>query len=127
MVKSVPLVPRFRDFGLMETFRLSPVLSSELSKLVPEIYRGRKTASGQDAITVLTSYTGGRKVPFRNLRELESALTAVGEELHSGYILSYQPDRDDPGYHRIRVEVARRDVVVHTRPGYYMDANSPSR
>jgi VWFA-related protein len=93
----------------------------ELSKLVPEIYRGRKTASGQDAITVLTSYTGGRKVPFRNLRELESALTAVGEELHSGYILSYRPDRDDPGYHRIRVEVARREVVVHTRPGYYMD------
>ena len=99
----------------------------ELAKLVPEIYRGRKTASGQDAITVLTSYTGGRKVPFRNLRELESALTAVGEELHSEYILSYRPDRDDPGYHRIRVEVVRRDVVVHARPGYYMDTSFPSR
>ena len=99
----------------------------ELAKLVPEIYRGRKTASGQDAITVLTSYTGGRKVPFRNLRQLESALTAVSEELHSEYILSYRPNRDDPGYHSIRVEVARRDVVVHTRPGYYMDTSSPSR
>ena len=99
----------------------------ELARLVPEIYRGLKTATGEDAITVLTGYTGGRKVPFRNLRDLESALTTIGEELHSEYILSYRPDGDNPGYHRIRVEVARRDVVVHTRPGYYMDSSSPER
>jgi hypothetical protein len=92
----------------------------DLGRIVPEIYRGSKTLSGRDAVTVLTSYTGGRPLPFRKLRNLEDAIASVGEEIHSEYVLSYAPDHADPGYHRIRVEVAKPDAVVRTRPGYFV-------
>jgi len=95
--------------------------SIDLGRIVPEIYRGAKTLSGRDAVTVLTSYTGGRPLPFRKLRNLEDAIASIGEEIHSEYVLSYAPDHADPGYHRILVEVAKqKNAVVHTRPGYFV-------
>ncbi len=87
---------------------------------MPEIYRGTKSASGQDYLTILTSETGGRQFPFRTLRDLETGISAVGEELHTEYVLSYTPDLSDEGYHRISVVANRPDVLVRSRPGYYV-------
>jgi hypothetical protein len=39
---------------------------------VPEIYRGAKT--GADAVSTMTDYLGGTRIPFRNLRQLEMGL-----------------------------------------------------
>jgi len=94
------------------------VVSADLMKLVPEIYRGAK--SGADPLSTMTDYLGGTRIPFRDLRQLEAGLAAIGEELHTGYILSYTPDRADAGYHRIRVETPRRVSSVRARPGYYI-------
>jgi hypothetical protein len=69
---------------------------------------------------ILVSETGGRPIPFRKLRELDSGIAAIGQDLHTGYVLSYRPDRDTAGYHQIRVEVTRAGVTVRARPGYYM-------
>ena len=47
----------------------------------------------------------------------------LGEELHSQYILSYQPnDTEDAGYHEIRVEVNRPALEVRARQGYWAAA-----
>ena len=54
-------------------------------------------------------------------RGLEEALSSLGEELHSQYILSYMPNTsEDGGYHTIRIVVDgyNPDWVKH-RPGYY--------
>jgi VWFA-related protein len=94
--------------------------SVDLGKLVPEIYRAGKAGAGQDELTIVTSETGGRQIRFRNLHDLETGISAIGEELHTEYLLSYTPDRDEPGYHRIRVQAERPGVVVRARPGYYV-------
>jgi hypothetical protein len=94
------------------------VVSADLTKLVPEIYRGAK--SGADEVSTMTDCLGGTRIPFRNLRQLETGLAAIGEELHTGYVLSYTPDRSDAGYHRIRVDTPGRRLSVRARPGYYI-------
>jgi hypothetical protein len=98
------------------------VVSADLMKLVPEIYRGAKSGpkSGEDALSTMTVYLGGTRIPFRNLRQLEAGLASIREELHTGYVLSYTPDRADAGYHRIRVETPGRVLSVRARPGYYI-------
>jgi len=92
----------------------------DLGKVVPEIVRGQRTASGQDDLVILANELGGRRLPFRKLRDLESGLAAIGRDLHTGYVLRYTPDQNDEGYHQIHVEVARADVTVRARPGYYL-------
>jgi VWFA-related protein len=92
----------------------------DLGKLIPEVYRAGKAAAGQDDLTIMTSETGGRQIPFRNLHDLETGISTIAEELHTEYLLSYPPDHFEPGYHRIRVEVKRPEFVVRARPGYYV-------
>lgn len=95
--------------------------SIDLSGLVPEIMRGKRTASGQDDLVVLASELGGTRIPFRKQRDLESGIAAIGRELHTGYVLSYTPDNADAGYHRLRVEATEPGTTVRARPGYYRD------
>ncbi len=97
------------------------MMSLDLGKLVPEIYRSDKTASGKDCVTVLTAETGGQRIPFRKPKDFEAGISAIGEELHTGYVLSYSPDRYDGGYHHMRVAVDRAGVTVRSRPGYFVN------
>ena len=72
-------------------------------------------------VAALTRFTGGREYSFFKQRTLESALSAIGEEIHGQYLLSYVPDDgDETGFHEIRVSVDRRSVTVRTRPGYWL-------
>jgi VWFA-related protein len=96
------------------------VVSADLTKLVPEIYRASKSAAGEDAVSVLTRYTGGTMLPFRKRTELDAALSAVGEELHTGYLLTYTGSDSSSGYHRIEVRVEREGASVRARPGYFI-------
>ncbi len=94
--------------------------SIDLGKLIPELHRGAKAEAGQDNLGLLTSETGGRRIPFRKQRDLEAGISAIGEELHTGYVLTYTPDRLDAGYHHITVKVGVPGVSVRPRPGYYI-------
>jgi hypothetical protein len=91
----------------------------DLGKLIPEIYRSEKAASGADEISIITSELGGRIFSFRKAKELENGISLIGEELHTEYLLSYTPAQFEPGYHQIRVQVDRLGTVVRARPGYY--------
>jgi VWFA-related protein len=76
--------------------------------------------------------TGG--VHYRAIRDraVRSALDRIGSELHAQYVLSYRPSAAEQtaGFHNIKVTVARPDVTVRTRPGYFLiaasDANAPA-
>lgn len=96
------------------------IVSADLITLVPEIYRGSKTAAGEDAVTLLTRYTSGTMIPFRGRKDLDAAISLIGEELHTGYVLTYTPSDAAVGYHRIAVTVARDGATVRARPGYYV-------
>ncbi len=74
-----------------------------------------------DAAALLTRTTGGRTFRFVKQSGLESAIQAVGAEVHRQYIVSFQPKPDAAGvFHSIRVEVkGRSDLTVRARSGYW--------
>jgi VWFA-related protein len=74
-----------------------------------------------DAATLISNATGGRTFSFLKQSGLESAIQAVGAEVHRQYIVTFQPKLDEPGvYHALRAEVrARPDLQVRTRAGYW--------
>jgi hypothetical protein len=74
-----------------------------------------------DAATLLSATTGGRTFSFLRQGALESAIQAVGQEVHRQYIVTFQPKPDEPGrYHSLRAEVkGRPELHVRTRAGYW--------
>lgn len=96
-----------------------PAATLDLTDLVPAIFRGSKKLKAENAIAILTQYTGGRAIEFHNQRALESAMTALGAEFHSEYHLRYTPDSSEAGWHRLSVEVDRKGAVVRARSGYF--------
>ena len=87
-----------------------------------EIMKQVKYLFVPNPLEVLTQYSGGREFSFLTLKNLEQVVSALGEELHSQYLLSYTPNdkvRVQGGWHDIRVEVARSGLKIRTRPGYW--------
>ena len=60
---------------------------------------------------------------YRALRDraVRTALDQIGGELHAQYIVSYAPTGErSAGFHTTKVTVARPDVTVRTRLGYFV-------
>jgi VWFA-related protein len=78
----------------------------------------------RNAAEVFSEYTGGRRFSFVKYDTLEAAVSAIGEEIHSQYLLSFHPPSGEAqGFHRIEVVApARPDVRIRTRPGYWIEA-----
>jgi VWFA-related protein len=71
-------------------------------------------------LEVYTTYSGGRQYAFKSQRELERAVSDLGTELHSQYLLTYVPNnQDEAGYHNIVVQVLRPEMKIRARDGYY--------
>jgi hypothetical protein len=67
----------------------------------------------------LIKKTGGAEFSFMKRKALETAIRRLGEDLHSQYVLTFMPDRTEPGYHELTVRVTRRGAErVRARPGY---------
>ncbi len=75
----------------------------------------------QNAANVMTRLTGARSINFFSKNGLETAIHAIGEEIHRQYILSFQPESSTAGvFHTLRVEVrGRPDLHARTREGYW--------
>lgn len=78
------------------------------------------------AMAVAVQSTGGAYYhPFKD-RNIQYALNAIGNELHSQYVLSYQLQGEaKQGIHEIEVRVDRPHVVVRARLGYYLAQTHP--
>jgi VWFA-related protein len=94
-----------------------------------EIFKQVKAIFVDNPVEVFTEYTGGREHSFITQRDLERAITNIGQELHSQYLISYSPNNKmEAGFHDIKVELLdrtgrlRRDLKVRYRPGYWMAA-----
>jgi hypothetical protein len=52
---------------------------------------------------------------------LDRALSEIGADLHSQYMLTYLPNNmEDAGFHTIMVKVTRPQLKIRTRDGYYV-------
>lgn len=70
----------------------------------------------------LATATGGRSFFTQDPKELPRTVTAIAHELRSQYLLGYAPTRgisSQPEWRSIEVSVARPDVRVRAREGYY--------
>jgi VWFA-related protein len=88
-----------------------------------DIFKGVKSVFVDDALDVFTRFTGGKQYSFVSEKSLERAVEGISQELHSQYLLSYQPNnKGEGGFHEIRVQVNRPQLEVRTRPGYWVAA-----
>jgi VWFA-related protein len=87
---------------------------------VPPIFRGIHDLFKKTPAEILTQFTGGRMYNFAREKGLEDAITDIGKDLNSQYVLSYSPNnKEEPGFHNIKVSVDRPGLIVRTRPGYW--------
>jgi VWFA-related protein len=102
--------------------------SANTADFVPvfaEIFRASKSIFVQNPLEVYTKFTGGDERAFISQKDLESALSSVGDELHSQYLLTYVPSNKlEGGFHDIVVTVDRANVKIRTRPGYWIAAQN---
>lgn len=89
---------------------------------VPPLLRSIKDLFVKTPAEAFAYFTGGREYSFARERALEAAITDIGADLNSQYLLSYSPSeetRTEPGFHTIRVTVDRPGLKIRTRPGYW--------
>jgi VWFA-related protein len=96
--------------------------SAEFVPAMVEVFKDTKAIFKQNPSEVFTRGTGGEQFGFVRQRGLEDAIERLGAELHSQYMISYNPNnKDEGGFHEISVQVSgRKDVKIRTRPGYWL-------
>jgi VWFA-related protein len=88
--------------------------------VLPPLWRSIHDLFRKPPAEALASFTGGRIYSFGTEKGLERAITDIGEDVNSQYILTYAPNNlDEPGFHTIKVVVNRPGLVIDTRPGYW--------
>lgn len=88
-----------------------------------QIFDAAKGIFVPDPLDVYTRYTGGREFSFKSQKTLEKDVAQIGTELHSQYLLTYNPNnQEEGGYHHIVVEVMKPGLEVRTRDGYWLAA-----
>ena len=100
-----------------------PGTSADFLPLMIELYKDAKAIFKANPVQVFTRGTGGAQFSFFRERGLEEAISKLGEELHSQYLISYNPNNKlDGGFHQITVTVSGRPDVkkIQTRPGYWL-------
>lgn len=96
-------------------------MAGDLVPVLEEIFTAAKAIFVKNPAEVYTQFTGGREHSFLTQADLERAIAAIGTEIRSQYILSYNPDNKvEGGFHKIVVVVNRPELRVRTRPGYWM-------
>ncbi len=105
---------------------MTPTLDQQMNNngdwtpVFKEIFIAAKAIFVPNPLEVYSRYTGGREFPFYSQKQLEQAVSDIGQELHNQYILTYSPnDQNEAGYHTIKVTVNRPDLKVFTREGWW--------
>jgi VWFA-related protein len=71
-------------------------------------------------LPIASAATGGSHISVWKDGSIQSAIDAIGGELHSQYLLMYTPTGSDAsGYHQIEVRVDNPSLKLHCRPGYF--------
>ncbi|HVH50100.1 MAG TPA: hypothetical protein VM781_00415, partial [Candidatus Bathyarchaeia archaeon] len=102
----------------------------DLIELTKVLVEHTKSAATKHALEVGAVATGGGYYSTYKGRSIESAIDEIGGELHSQYMISYEPKSrsaggQDFGYHQISVSLVpdkAQGKKITARPGYYIPA-----
>lgn len=99
-----------------------PGTSVEVVPLLVEIFKDVKAIFVDNPAEKMTKATGGQEFSFFKQRGLEEAISKVGSELHSQYIITYSPsNKEEGGWHDIKIVVQDHpEVRLRYRPGYWI-------
>ena len=87
---------------------------------VPPIFHGIRDLFKKTPAEAFSYFTGGNMYFFARERAMEDAISDIGADLNSQYLLSYEPNNtSEPGFHTIKVSVNRPGLRIRTRPGYW--------
>ena len=87
---------------------------------LPPIYHGIHDLFKKTPAEAFSTFTGGRMYGFVKQSGFETAISDIGADLNSQYLLSYAPNNgNEPGFHEIKVTVNRPGLYVRVRPGYW--------
>jgi VWFA-related protein len=101
--------------------------SIQFIPLMVELLKDVKAIFKDNPIELFTKGTGGSEFSFFKQKGLEDAVTKIGEELHSQYLISYSPNNKlEGGFHQIQVEIVGHSEIkrIQTRPGYWLAASN---
>jgi VWFA-related protein len=89
--------------------------------VLTEIFRATKAIFVANPVEVFTRYSGGKERGFVSHADLERAMGEIGREIHNQYVISYSPNnKEEGGFHELKVLVTRPDLEVRTREGYWL-------
>lgn len=76
---------------------------------------------GKKILQRIANETGGRFFEATKKESLGDIYSSIADELRAQYTLAYTPDKDSSatGYHKVQLQVKRKDLTVQTRAGYY--------
>ena len=96
--------------------------SAQFIPLLVEIFKSSKAIFVDNPAEVFAKGTGGTEISFAKQKGLEEAISKIGAEIHSQYLITYNPNnKEEGGFHEIIVEVTSADAkTVRTRPGYWL-------
>jgi VWFA-related protein len=114
---NVPATPT----SVMQSGQL-PGTNLDAVPLLVEIFKDVKAIFVDNPAEKMTKATGGQEFSFFKQKGLEEAIQKIGSELHSQYIITYNPsNKDEGGWHEIHVTVTPpNNAKIRARPGYWM-------
>lgn len=113
-------LPNLRGNGSYSDTQVIEQENGNILNGVPPILHSIHDLFKRTPAEAFSYFTGGRVYSFATERGLEDALTAVGQDVNSVYLLSYAPnDKNEGGFHNIKVVVDRPGLKVRARPGYW--------
>lgn len=113
-------LPNTRNPGATSQTDVAQQQTGNLLNAVPPIARSIRDIFKRTPAEAFAYFTGGKRYSFATENGLEAAVTDIGKDLNSQYLLSYSPNnKDEPGFHTIKVSVDRPGLVIRTRPGYW--------
>jgi VWFA-related protein len=113
-------LPNTRNPGATSQTNVAQQQDGNWLSAVPPIAHSIKDLFKKTPAEAFSYFTGGTMYNFGTEKGLETAITDIGKDLNSQYLLSYSPnDKDEPGFHTIKVIVNRPGLKIRTRPGYW--------
>jgi VWFA-related protein len=113
-------LPNLRGNGAYSETNVVQQEDGNLLNAAHPIYESIRDLFKKTPAEAFTYFTGGKIYGFAAEKGLEAAVTDIGKELNSQYLLSYNPnDKNEAGFHTIKVEINKPRLDIRTRPGYW--------
>ena len=73
-----------------------------------------------NAAETIATLSGGEQLKFRDQTDFEQQWPVIADDIHNRYLLSFQPNSHQPGFHTLTMHVAGQQalrVAAHTVTG----------